>query len=44
MATKRLTRPRAPVELGKLIGVTGQVEDRDPNDNRNEAAAGRWNK
>jgi hypothetical protein len=38
---KRLKRPRDPVELGKLIGdiLTGQVEDRDPNDKRNEAAA-----
>lgn len=41
MATKRLKRPRDPVELGKLIGdiLTGQVEDRDPTDKRNEAAA-----
>lgn len=31
MATRRLKRPRDPVELGKLIGdiLTGQVEDRD---------------
>ncbi len=29
MTTKRLTRPRDPVQLGKLIGdiLTGQVED-----------------
>lgn len=41
MATRRLKRPRDPVELGKLIGdiLTGQVEDRDPNDKRNEAAS-----
>ena len=33
MATKRLKRPRDPVQLGKLIGdiLTGQVEDRAPN-------------
>jgi hypothetical protein len=32
MTTKRLKRPRDPVQLGKLIGdiVTGQVEDRAP--------------
>ncbi len=30
MVAKRLTRPRDPVQLGKLIGdiLTGQVEDR----------------
>jgi len=30
--TKRLKRPRDPVQLGKLIGdiLTGQVEDRAP--------------
>lgn len=40
MATRRLKRPRDPVELGKLIGdiLTGQVEDRDPKA-RNEVAA-----
>jgi hypothetical protein len=29
MATKRLKRPRDPIQLGKLIGdiLTGQVED-----------------
>jgi hypothetical protein len=29
---KRLTRPRDPVQLGKLIGdiLTGQVEDNQP--------------
>jgi hypothetical protein len=29
MATKRLKRPRDPVQLGKLIGdiLTGQIED-----------------
>jgi hypothetical protein len=32
MTTKRLPRPRDPVQLGKLIGdiLTGQVEDRAP--------------
>ena len=32
METKRLKRPRDPVQLGKLIGdiLTGQVEDRAP--------------
>ncbi len=32
MTTKRITRPRDPVQLGKLIGdiLTGQVEDRSP--------------
>lgn len=30
--TKRLKRPRDPVQLGKLVGdiLTGQVEDRGP--------------
>jgi hypothetical protein len=30
MATKRLKRPRDPIQLGKLIGdiATGQVEDK----------------
>jgi hypothetical protein len=30
MTTKRLPRPRDPIQLGKLIGdiATGQVEDR----------------
>jgi len=39
MATKRLKRPRDPVQLGKLIGdiLTGQVEDQI-DDNRNPAA------
>lgn len=39
MATKRLKRPRDPVQLGKLIGdiATGQVEDSAP-DARNPAA------
>lgn len=34
MTAKRLPRPRDPVQLGKLIGdiLTGQVEDRAPND------------
>jgi hypothetical protein len=32
MTTKRLPRPRDPVQLGKLIGdiLTGQVEDNQP--------------
>ncbi len=32
MSEKRLSRPRDPVQLGKLIGdiLTGQVEDRAP--------------
>ncbi len=32
MTTKRLPRPRDPVQLGKLLGdiLTGQVEDRAP--------------
>ena len=32
MTTKRLKRPRDPVELGKMIGdiLTGQIEDRAP--------------
>jgi len=32
MATKRLKRPRDPVQLGKLVGdiLTGQVEDAAP--------------
>lgn len=40
MATRRLKRPRDPVELGKLIGdiLTGQVEDAAPNDGKNSAA------
>lgn len=39
MATKRLKRPRDPVQLAKLIGdiATGQVEDRAAND-KNPAA------
>jgi hypothetical protein len=39
MATKRLKRPRDPIQLAKLIGdiATGQVEDR-VEDNRNQAA------
>ena len=34
MTTKRLKRPRDPVQLGKLIVdiATGQVEDREEND------------
>ena len=44
MTTKRLKRPRDPVELGKLVGdiLTGQVEDRAPappiDKNKNQAA------
>ena len=44
MTTKRLPRPRDPVQLGKLIGdiLTGQVEDRAPdaaiNPNKDPAA------
>jgi hypothetical protein len=40
MATKRLKRPRDPIQLGKLIAdiATGQVEDR-VEDTRNPAAA-----
>jgi hypothetical protein len=32
MATKRLKRPRDPIQLGKLIVdiATGEVEDREP--------------
>lgn len=39
MATKRLKRPRDPIQLGKLIVdiATGQVEDR-VEDNRDPAA------
>lgn len=39
MATKRLPRPRDPIQLGKLIGdiATGQVQDRE-DDNRDSAA------
>ena len=39
MATKRLKRPRDPVQLGKLIGdiLTGQIEDK-VEDKRNAAA------
>jgi hypothetical protein len=34
MATKRLPRPRDPIQLGKMIVdiATGQVEDRDGRD------------
>lgn len=40
MATRRLKRPRDPVELGKLIGdiLTGQVEDAAPDDGKNPTA------
>jgi hypothetical protein len=40
MATKRLRRPRDPIQLGKLIVdiATGQVEDQ-VEDGKNQAAA-----
>jgi hypothetical protein len=44
MTTKRLKRPRDPVQLGKLIGdiLTGQVTDSapmpTPDPNKNQAA------
>jgi len=44
MTTKRIPRPRDPVQLGKLIGdiLTGQVEDHAPaapiDPNKNQAA------
>jgi hypothetical protein len=40
MATKRIKRPRDPIQLGKLIVdiATGQVEDRE-DDRRDPAAA-----
>jgi hypothetical protein len=43
MTTKRLKRPRDPVQLGKLIGdiLTGQIEDKRPESsirNKNPAA------
>jgi hypothetical protein len=40
MATKRLKRPRDPIQLGKLIVdiATGEVEDRR-DDGKSEAAA-----
>ena len=49
MTDKRLKRPRAPVQLGKLMGdiLTGQVEDRaattpeDPNKNQAAVTLGR---
>ena len=42
MATKRLKRPRDPIQLAKLIGdiATGQIEDR-LEDKRNPAAVAR---
>jgi hypothetical protein len=44
---KRLTRPRDPVQLGKLIGdiLTGQVEDNQPttpDDPNKDPAAVAW--
>lgn len=49
MTSKRLPRPRDPVQLGKLIGdiLTGQVENRaatapiDPNKDQAAVALGR---
>jgi len=49
MTTKRIPRPRDPVQLGKLLGdiLTGQVEDRavplpdDPNKDPAAVALGR---
>ena len=44
MTAKRLSRPRDPIQLGKLIGdiLTGQVEDRAPtppvDSNKDQAA------
>lgn len=40
MATKRLKRPRDPIQLGKMIGdiLTGQVED-GVEDSKSSAAA-----
>jgi hypothetical protein len=42
MATRRLKRPRDPIQLGKLIVdiATGQVEDHEP-DTRDPAAVAR---
>jgi hypothetical protein len=39
--TKRLKRPRDPIQLAKLIGdiATGEVEDRQPDDGRDAAAS-----
>jgi hypothetical protein len=39
MSTKRLKRPRDPIELGKLIVdiATGQVEDQAPNQDETPA-------
>jgi len=41
MATKRLKRPRDPIQLGKLIVdiATGQVEDRDSEGSEKSATA-----
>ena len=45
MATRRLKRPRDPIQLGKLIVdiATGQVEDRQ-DDGKNDAAIERGRK
>jgi hypothetical protein len=41
MATKRLKRPRDPIQLGKMIVdiATGQLEDRDSEEPGKQAAA-----
>jgi hypothetical protein len=43
MATKRLKRPRDPIQLGKLIVdiATGQVEDKEDLGGKSEAAVAR---
>jgi hypothetical protein len=42
MATKRLKRPRDPIQLGKLIGdiLTGQVEDEREDEPKKGRAGG----
>jgi hypothetical protein len=42
MSTKRLKRPRDPIQLGKLIVdiATGQVEDRAPEKHESPATTG----
>jgi hypothetical protein len=43
MATRRIKRPRDPIQLGKLIVdiATGQVEDKDDLGDKSEAAVAR---
>jgi hypothetical protein len=43
MATRRLKRPRDPIQLGKLIVdiATGQLEDKEDLGEKNEAAVAR---